>query len=99
MASAWLHPGLLVIASGLALALLRGRARDAVALLAPLAALWLVLAAPAGVAWSGSWLGFDVRPLVYDALSRLFAVIFAIMAFAGGLYALNQKSRPRLHAV
>ncbi|MEX0637345.1 MAG: Na(+)/H(+) antiporter subunit D, partial [Burkholderiales bacterium] len=98
MASAWLHPGLLVIAAGLALALLRGRARDAVALLAPLAALWLVLAAPAGVAWSGTWLGFEVRPLAYDALSRLFAVIFAIMAFAGGLYALNQKSRLELPA-
>jgi len=98
MASAWLHPGLLVIAAGLALALLRGRARAAVALLAPLAALWLVLAAPAGVAWSGTWLGFDVRPLAYDTLSRLFAVIFAIMAFAGGLYALNQKSRLELPA-
>jgi multicomponent Na+:H+ antiporter subunit D len=98
MTSAWLHPGLLVVVAGLALALLRGRARDAVALLAPLAALWVLLAAPAGVAWSGSWLGFEVRPLAYDALSRLFAVIFAIMAFAGGLYALNQKSRLELPA-
>jgi multicomponent Na+:H+ antiporter subunit D len=98
MASAWLHPGLIVIAAGLALALLRGRARDAVALLAPLAALWLVLAAPAGVAWSGTWLGFDVRPLAYDALSRLFALVFAIMVFAGALFALNQPSRLELPA-
>jgi multicomponent Na+:H+ antiporter subunit D len=98
MTSAWLHPGLLVVAAGLALALLRGRARDAVALLAPLSALWLVLAAPAGVAWSGTWLGFEVRPLAYDALSRLFAVIFALMAFGGALFALNQKSRLELPA-
>ena len=98
MASAWLHPGLLVIVAGLALALLRGRAREAVALAAPLAALWLVLAAPTGIAWSGAWLGLEVRPLAYDALSRLFAAIFAIMAFAGGLYALNQKSRLELPA-
>jgi multicomponent Na+:H+ antiporter subunit D len=98
MLSAWLHPGLLVVAAGLALALLRGRARDAVVLVAPLGALWLILAAPAGVAWSGTWLGLEVRPLAYDALSRLFAVIFAIMAFAGGLYALNQKSRLELPA-
>ncbi|MDH5578311.1 MAG: Na(+)/H(+) antiporter subunit D [Betaproteobacteria bacterium] len=98
MASAFLHPGLLVVAAGLALALLGGRARAAVALAAPLAALWLVLAAPAGAAWSGSWLGFEVRPLAYDALSRLFAVIFAVMAFGGGLYALNQKSRLELPA-
>src|SRR3990170_4558115 len=98
MASEFVHPGLLVVVAGFALALLGGRARAALALLAPLAALGLILAAPAGVAWSGTWLGFDVRPLAYDALSRLFAVIFATMAFAGGLYALNQKSRLELPA-
>ena len=98
MASAWLHPGLLVVAAGIALALLRGPTRAAVALGAPLAALGIVLAAPAGVAWSGIWLGLEVRPLAYDALSRLFAVIFALMAFGGALFALNQKSRLELPA-
>jgi len=98
MASAWLHPGLVVVVAGFALALLGGRARAALALLAPLAALGLILAAPAGVAWSGTWLGLEVRPLAYDALSRLFAVIFAIMAFAGALFALNQPSRLELPA-
>jgi len=98
MASAWLHPGLLVVLAGFALALLRGPARAAVALAAPLAALWIVLAAPAGVAWSGTWLGLELRPLAYDALSRLFAVIFALMAFGGALFALNQKSRLELPA-
>jgi multicomponent Na+:H+ antiporter subunit D len=98
MASAWLHPGLLVVLAGFALALLRGPTRAAVALAAPLAALWIVLAAPAGVAWSGTWLGLDVRPLAYDALSRLFALIFALMAFGGALFALNQKNRLELPA-
>ncbi|MDH4093606.1 MAG: Na(+)/H(+) antiporter subunit D [Betaproteobacteria bacterium] len=93
-----LHPGLLVVFAGVALALLRGPVRAAVALAAPLAALWIVLAAPAGPAWSGSWLGLDMRPLAYDALSRLFAVIFALMAFGGALFALNQKSRLELPA-
>src|SRR3970282_2229593 len=93
MADAWLHPGLLIVVAGFALSPLRGRVRAAVALAAPLAALALVLAAPAGVAWNGSWLGFEVRPLAYDALSRLFAVVFAIMVFAGALFALNQPSR------
>jgi len=94
----WLHPGLLVIAAGLLLGVLRGPARAAVALVAPLAALGLVLAAPAGVAWSGVWLGLEVRPLAVDALSRLFAVIFTLMAFGGALYALNQASRLELPA-
>ncbi|MDA1118719.1 MAG: Na(+)/H(+) antiporter subunit D [Proteobacteria bacterium] len=98
MASAFLHPGLLVVVAGFALALLGGRARAAVALLAPLAALYLILVAPTGVAWSGSWLGFEVKPLAYDPLSRMFGVVFAIMAFAGALFALNQKSRLELPA-
>jgi len=98
MASTFLHPGLLVVVAGFALALLRGRVRAAVALVAPVAALGLILAAPEGVAWSGTWLGFEIRPLAYDALSRMFAVVFAIMAFAGALYALNQKSRLELPA-
>jgi multicomponent Na+:H+ antiporter subunit D len=98
MASTWLHPGLLVVVAGFALALLRGPARATVALVAPLAALALVLAAPAGTAWSGTWLGLEVRPLAYDALSRLFAVIFALMAFGGALFALHQKSRLELPA-
>jgi multicomponent Na+:H+ antiporter subunit D len=98
MPSAWLHPGLLVIVAGCVLALLRGPVRAAAALLAPLGALALVLAAPAGAAWSGTWLGLELRPLAYDALSRLFAVIFALMAFGGALFALHQKSRLELPA-
>ncbi|MGD9952301.1 MAG: Na(+)/H(+) antiporter subunit D [Burkholderiales bacterium] len=98
MTSAWLHPGLLVVAAGIALALLRGPARATVALVAPLGALALVLATPAGTAWSGTWLGLELRPLAYDALSRLFAVIFALMAFGGALFALNQRSRLELPA-
>ncbi len=98
MASTFLHPGLLIVVAGFALALLRGRVRAGVALVAPVVALGLIVAAPAGVAWSGTWLGFEIRPLVYDALSRMFAVVFAIMVFAGALYALNQKSRLELPA-
>jgi multicomponent Na+:H+ antiporter subunit D len=98
MASLWLHPGLLVVLAGLLLAVLRGPARGAVALVVPLAALGLVLAAPAGAAWSGTWLGMEVRPLAYDALSRLFAVIFALMVFGGALFALHQESRLELPA-
>ena len=98
MTSAWLHPGLLVVAGGLSLALLRGRARDAVALGAPLAALALVLHAPQGAAWSGHLLGLDVVPLAYDRLSRLFAIVFALMAFGGALYGLRQPSRLELPA-
>jgi len=97
-AGALLHPGLVIIVAGMALALLRGRARAAVALIAPLVALWLVLSMPEGAAWSGQWLGLDIAPLAMDRLSRVFATVFCIMVFGGALFALGQPSRLELPA-
>ncbi|OGA70712.1 MAG: Na(+)/H(+) antiporter subunit D [Betaproteobacteria bacterium RIFCSPLOWO2_12_FULL_67_28] len=92
------HPGLLLIGGGFALSFLRGRARALVALALPAAAIGLVLAAPEGVLWRGSWLGLEIAPYAVDRLSRLFALIFAIMAFGGTLFALGQVSRLELPA-
>ena len=96
--SAVLHPGLVLIAGALALPLLRGALRVALALGVPLVAAAIVLAAPEGVLWSGTYLGLELRPYAVDRLSRLFALIFAIMAFGGALFALNQPSRVELPA-
>jgi multicomponent Na+:H+ antiporter subunit D len=96
--SAALHPGLLLVAAGLALLAARGRLRGAIALGAPLAAAWIVWAAPEGPVWAGAWLGLEIIPYAVDRLSRLFALIFAIMAFGGALFALNQASRLELPA-
>ena len=98
MVSTLLHPGLLIIACGVALGFLRGSLRSALALGVPLAAIWLVLAAPEGVAWRSTYLGLDIVPFAVDRLSRLFALIFAIMAFGGALFALGQPSRLELPA-
>jgi multicomponent Na+:H+ antiporter subunit D len=92
------HPGLIVAAAGLLLALLRGPARSVVALAAPLAALALVLSVPEGVHWRGAYLGLELAPYAVDRLSRLFATVFAIMVFGGALFALGQRSRLELPA-
>ena len=92
MSSLLLHPGLVLVAGGLLVGALRGRARMAAVLLLPVAALWLVWSEPA-TAPVLHFLDYDLRPLAPDNLSRLFATIFAIMAFGGGLFALNQPSR------
>jgi multicomponent Na+:H+ antiporter subunit D len=92
------HPGLLLIAGGLLLPLLRGSIRSAAALLIPLAALVLAWNTPDGAIWSGHLFGYEVVPFQADKLSRLFAIIFSLMAFGGSLFALNQSNRLELPA-
>lgn len=93
-----LHPGLVLIAGALVLAALRGRARAAASVIVPAAALYLVWQLPDGVAWSVPFLDYRLALLSGDKLSRLFAIIFAIMALGGGLFALNQKKPLELPA-
>ena len=92
------HPGLLLAAGGLLLPLLRGPVRSAFALLVPLAALVLAWNTPDGALWSGHLFGYEVIPFQADKLSRLFAIIFSLMAFGGALFALNQRNRLELPA-
>ena len=84
-------PGIVLILAGLALPFLHGRSRDAVILVAPLVALGLVWTLPDGPALTISYLGYELTPVKVDAVSRLFATVFSIMAFAGGLFALRQE--------
>jgi multicomponent Na+:H+ antiporter subunit D len=92
------HPGLVLLGGALVLPLLRGAVRSAAVLLLPVAALALLWQLPEGTSWHEHWLGYPLAPLALDRLSRLFATIFLLMAFGGGLYALGQKSRLELPA-
>jgi len=98
MASALAHPGLLLVAAALALAALEGRARAALALAAPAGALALAWNLEEGVHGRADFLGLALVPFAADALSRLFAIVFALMAFCGALFALNQERRAELPA-
>lgn len=93
-----LHPGLVLIFGGLVAATLRGVPRAAVVLLAPLAAMLLLWVVPEGVIWRAEFLGHALNPFAVDKLSRLFALIFSVMAFGGALFALNRDSRVELPA-
>jgi multicomponent Na+:H+ antiporter subunit D len=84
-------PALALIAGGLLLPLLRGHLRSAALLVVPLLALYLVWQVPDGIAVQTTFLGYNLALVKGDALSRLFGTVFAIMAFAGGLFALNQN--------
>jgi multicomponent Na+:H+ antiporter subunit D len=87
-----LPPGLLLILGAFILPLIRhDTARKALLLALPLATLWLVWRVPDGVALALPFLDYTLTPVEGDRLSRLFATIFSIMAFAGGLYGMNQS--------
>ena len=92
------HPGLVLILAAALVALARGRLRAALALAGPLAALVLAWRLEEGVHWSTEFLGMELVPFAADRLSRVFAVIFALMAFCGALFALNQPRRLELPA-
>ncbi|MGE0256532.1 MAG: Na(+)/H(+) antiporter subunit D [Alphaproteobacteria bacterium] len=91
-------PGLLLVAAGLVLPLLRGRVQDALVLVAPLVTLWLVWQVPDGVASSVVLFGHTLEPVEGTRLGRLFATVFCIMTFGGGLYALAIKQPLELAA-
>ena len=92
MSSLLLHPGLVLIAGGLLLGIVRGKLRPVLVLALPLVCLYFIWRLPDGLGPRIDFLGFELAPLAPDKLSRLFATIFGIMAFAGGLFALNQKN-------
>ena len=97
-ASLLIPPGLVLIIGGLLLPFLRGGLRSIAVIALPLVTLALVWNVPDGPALQAPFLGYDLILVKGDKLSRLFATIFAIMAFAGGLFALNQARTTELAA-
>lgn len=93
-----IHPGFVLIACGLLLPFLRGMWRGAALVVAPLIALMSVWSLPDGNVLTFHYLGYDLVSVRADALSRLFATVFSIMAAAGGLFSAKQERVSELAA-
>ena len=91
-------PGLVLVVGGLLLPLVAHRLRAPLLLVLPPVTLALIWLAPDGPALSHRLLGYDLVPLQVDSLSRLFATIFTIIAWAGGLFALARPAWGELAA-
>jgi multicomponent Na+:H+ antiporter subunit D len=85
-----LPPAMILLTGALLIGLLRGPWRTAIVLTAPLLTLWAVWQVPDGVSLTLPFLGKTIEPIEGSALRRLFATIFALMTFVGGLYAFRQ---------
>jgi len=94
----FLPPALILLAGAFLIVVARGRWRTAAVLVAPLATLWAVWQVPDGVAITLPFLDYQIEPLEGSPLRRLFATVFALMAFVGGLYAYRQARAAELAA-
>ena len=82
-----LSPALILLVAAVAIGPARGQLRTALVLLAPLLTLWAVWQVPDGVQGTVGFLSYQIEPVEGSPLRRLFATVFALMAFVGGLYA------------
>jgi multicomponent Na+:H+ antiporter subunit D len=92
-------PGLIMVLGAFLLPVVGRSVRSILILGLPLVTLALVWNLPDGSFAVLSILDYQLVLVQSDALSRLFAIIFSIMTFAGGLYALKQKRVLELVAV
>jgi len=86
----WLHPALMMLLGALLIGPARGVVRSALVLLVPLLTLLVIWQVPDGVQLSLSFLQYPIELIEGSPVRRLFATIFALMAFAGGLFAYRQ---------
>ena len=91
-------PALIMIAGAIMIAVTRGHLRSLLVLGTPLLTLWAIWQIPDGVVATLPFLDYTIEPLEGSPLRRLFATIFALMAFCGGLYAFRQAKWYELSA-
>jgi len=83
-------PAIILLIAAVLIGILRGPLRTAVIFIAPLLTLWAVWLVPDGISLTLPFLGKTIEPIEGSALRRLFATVFALMTFVGGLYAFRQ---------
>ncbi|MFT4808955.1 MAG: multicomponent Na+:H+ antiporter subunit D [Paraglaciecola sp.] len=79
-------PAFILLIAAVLICLVKGHARTAVILIAPVITLWAIWQIPDGVQSTVKFLSYNIEPVEGSPLRRLFATIFAIMVFVGGLY-------------
>jgi multicomponent Na+:H+ antiporter subunit D len=79
-------PAFVLLIAAVLIGLVKGHARTAVVLIAPIITLWAIWQIPDGVQSTVKFLSYNIEPVEGSPLRRLFATVFAIMVFVGGLY-------------
>ncbi|OOZ36015.1 Na(+)/H(+) antiporter subunit D [Solemya velesiana gill symbiont] len=93
-----IFPGLIMVLGAILIPVLGGSLRLLALLGLPALTLAAVWALPADASLQVAFLDYTLEPVRSSAEGRLFATVFAIMAFVGGLYAHRQASTAELTA-
>ena len=91
-------PAFILIIGALLIAVSRPALRPVIVLLTPLVTLWAIWRLPDGVLLTTQFLGYPIELVESGKLRRLFATVFAVMVFAGGLFGLKQARWTELAA-
>jgi multicomponent Na+:H+ antiporter subunit D len=86
-----LHPTVLLFTGALLVPLLRGRAQQGWLLLVPAMVILAVFTLPHGEYGTFEFMGIALSPVRVDALSMVFASVFAIITLVGAIYALHVR--------
>lgn len=81
-----ISPAFILLIAAVLICLVKGHARTAVILVAPIITLWAIWQIPDGVQGTIRFLSYNIEPVEGSPIRRLFATVFAIMVFVGGLY-------------
>ena len=93
-----LPPALIMLAGAVLIGLTRGHWRNLFVLGRRCMTLWAIWQIPDGVVATVTFLGYLIEPIEGSPVRSLFATIFAVMAFGGGLYAFRQAKWYELSA-
>jgi multicomponent Na+:H+ antiporter subunit D len=91
-------PGLILVLGALLIPCTRGYLRSLLILGLPILILFLIWQVPDGTSLTIPFLEYSLQPIHGSAVGRLFATVFAIMLFAGNLFAMAQARTTELTA-
>ena len=96
MICSFLHPGLLLIFSGLLIPFFSGFRRTLFICIIPLISLFIVWNLSFGSSCTVSYLGYELILINFDSLSRLFATVFCITVLVAGFFCCKQAKSTEL---
>ena len=91
MSNVIIPPAFIMLAGAILLPFLAKKIKSYAFILFPLASLILILTMPDGATFTAKVMNYDLTLLKMDSLSRVFGIIFAFIATAGGIYSLHMK--------